>query len=510
LHLLFFIFYPRARGNLYYAILAGWTAVLIFVPMYFPFGTQHLEVLLGLVKMSLIGAILASLKFYYYEFFNRMPRYWSTIVWPGYLLCLFSWKIPLQIVFTIAFLGFPELIRIVIKAIRQHKPGAWLIGLGLSAFVMTSAYQLLIEVNVITRTESFLYIYGILCLVVSMSVYLAYTFGAASRQLESQVLQVQSLSEQNIKQSQLAREQERETREREIARKVLEAENQLRTLELEESQKRQQISDDLALSNNDLRQTRAQLVQAEKMASLGNLVAGIAHEINTPVGAINSMHDTLVRAVAKLEIELEQRLPQEHPARRVMAVSFQVIGEANRVIATGTERVRDIVRSLRNFARLDEADWKRVDLHEGIESTLALVQHNLKNRIELVKDYGQIPLVECFPGRLNQVFLNLLVNAAQAIDDRGKITIRTWQDGERVFVAITDTGKGIPPENVSRIFDSGFTTKKVGQGTGLGLSICSQIVQAHQGEILVESKVGEGTVFTVVLPIVQDQKEEMP
>jgi two-component system, NtrC family, sensor kinase len=283
----------------------------------------------------------------------------------------------------------------------------------------------------------------------------------------------------------------------------------VQTIELEETQKRQLILDDLAQSNRDLHQTQVQLIQAEKMASLGSLVAGIAHEINTPVGAINSMHDTLVRAVAKLEVELDKKLPQEHPARRVMTASFQVIGEANRVIATGTERVRDIVRSLRNFARLDEADWKRVDLHEGIESTLALVQHDLKNRIELIKDYGAIPLVECFPGRLNQVFLNLLVNAAQAIEGKGQITIGTWKENDRVYVMFQDTGKGISPENVSRIFESGFTTKKVGMGTGLGLSICSQIVKAHQGEILVESKVGKGTIFTVVLPVVQQIKEEI-
>lgn len=511
LHLLLFLFYRRARNNLYYAILAGITSVLIFVPMYFSFKPEHIEVLLYITKMAFLGATLASLKFYYYEFFNRMPRYWPYIFWPGIVLCLFSWKIPLQAVFVIAFLSFPELIRIVFKAVCQHKPGAWFIGLGLLAFLITGAYQGLIELNIIARNGYYLYIYGILGLVVSMSVYLAYNFGAARKQLEHQVVQIQQLSEQNIKQSQYAREQELEKRERETARKVLEAKNRLHTMELEEAQKRQQILDDLAQSNRDLNQTQAQLVQAEKMASLGNLVAGIAHEINTPVGAINSMHDTLVRAVAKLETEINKKLPEDHAAQKVVSASFQVIGEANRVIATGTERVREIVRSLRNFARLDEAEWKRVDLHEGIESTLALVQHNIKNRIELIKNYGPIPLVECFPGRLNQVFLNLLVNAAQAIENKGQITIATRQEGDRVLVDIVDTGKGISPENLERIFESGFTTKKVGMGTGLGLSICAQIMQAHQGEIYVESEVGAGTTFTVSLPVVQpsNKKEEV-
>lgn len=508
LHLLFFVFYKKERSNLYYAIFCGWTALLIFLPMFFPFMTEHLGILFVVFKVALICTVLSSLKFYYYEFFNRMPSYWAYISWPLFVLACTSWLLPLNWVYGLAFLGFPELIRIVSKAIYNNRPGAWIIAVGLSVFTLGCGHQILIELNVFPRTASYYYIYGILCLVVSMSVYLAYTFGAVNRQLEQQVLEIQRLSEQNIKQSQMAREQERENRERETARKLLEAENEMRTVELASAQQQQKMLEDLEQSHEALHHTQAQLVQAEKMASLGNLVAGIAHEINTPVGAINSMHDTLVRAVNRLETDIKQKFPDDHPEKRAITAAFQVIGEANRVIATGTERVRDIVRSLRNFARLDEAEWKRVDVHEGIESTLALVHHALKNRIEVVKEYGALPLVECFPGRLNQVFLNLLVNGAQAIEGEGKITIRTWQTENCVRIAIEDTGKGIEPENLRRIFDSGFTTKKVGMGTGLGLSICSQIIEAHHGEILVSSKVGVGSVFTVVLPIRQQHKEE--
>lgn len=249
-----------------------------------------------------------------------------------------------------------------------------------------------------------------------------------------------------------------------------------------------------------LRETQVRLIQSEKMAALGNLVAGIAHEINTPVGAINSMHDTLVRAVDKLKEALETSFPRECRENRVLQSSLKVISDANRVIATGTERVTEIVRSLRSFARLDEAEMKEADLHEGIDNTLMLVHHDLKNRVEVVKAYGDIPQIVCFPSRLNQVLLNILVNASQAIDGEGKITIRTYLRDEKVHVAIQDTGGGISEEDLQKVFDPGFTTKGVGVGTGLGLSICYQIIQDHKGEIRVESRVGEGTTFTVIVP----------
>jgi two-component system NtrC family sensor kinase len=145
------------------------------------------------------------------------------------------------------------------------------------------------------------------------------------------------------------------------------------------------------------------------------------------------------------------------------------------------------VRSLKNFARLDEAERKTVNIHDGIESTLTLLQHQLKNRISIVKEFSPVPDIECFPNQLNQVFMNILVNAAQAIEDRGTIVVKTSNTGDKIKVSISDSGKGIPPENLSKIFDPGFTTKGEGVGTGLGLSICHRIVQDHHGTIGVES-----------------------
>ena len=172
-----------------------------------------------------------------------------------------------------------------------------------------------------------------------------------------------------------------------------------------------------------------------------------------------------------------------------------------RINQLASERIVCIVRSLRNFARLDEAELKTADLHEGLDSTLTLVRHQLKNRIEVVKEYGDIPAIRCRPNQLNQVFMNLLVNAAQAVEGKGRITIRTFQSGDIVNIQISDSGKGIPQENLSRIFDPGFTTKGVGVGTGLGLSICFKIAQDHGGDISVESEVGRGSTFTLRLPV---------
>ena len=256
-----------------------------------------------------------------------------------------------------------------------------------------------------------------------------------------------------------------------------------------------------ARAEEALRESEARLFQAEKMAALGNLMAGIAHEINTPIGAIHSMHDTLVRAVEKLKEVIENDFSEELKAHHGLQRALKIINDCNRVIETGTERVTTIVRSLRNFARVDEAEYRDVDVHQGLEDTLMLVHHDIKGRVEVVRNYGDLPLVCCRAGRLNQVFLNILNNAQQAIDGKGVITISTSKRDDEVEVAIQDSGAGIPAENLERIFEPGFTTKPMGTGTGLGLSICCQILREHGGRIEVDSTPDTGTTFTVILPL---------
>jgi two-component system, NtrC family, sensor kinase len=249
-------------------------------------------------------------------------------------------------------------------------------------------------------------------------------------------------------------------------------------------------------------QHQAKVAQTEKMASLGMLVAGIAHEINTPIGAISSMHDTLIKAIEKMRGLLASEVGDALTQNPKIVQTLKIIEDSNRVISDGSSRVMGIVRRLRSFARLDEADLKDADVNEGIVDTLGLIGHELKRgNITVVKNLGSIPRIACYPGRLNQVFLNMLMNARQAIGGGGQITVSTWLDGGRVKVSIADTGVGIAPENLPKLFEPGFTTKGVGIGTGLGLSICHQICEEHHGAITVESEVGKGTTFTVEIPI---------
>jgi len=260
-----------------------------------------------------------------------------------------------------------------------------------------------------------------------------------------------------------------------------------------------QLVMDLERANKELKDAQTQLVQSEKMASLGMLVAGIAHEINTPVGAISSMHDSLTRGFNKLREEVNKAGFKEEDKKRFESL-FKIVDEANRVIYSGAERVASIVKRLRSFARLDEAELKTVNIHEGIEDTLTLINHELKHNVEVVRKFGKVGPIPCFPGQLNQVFLNLIVNARQAIRGKGTITISTKKENEKVIIKISDTGAGIATEHLSKIFDPGFTTKGVGVGTGLGLSICYQIIKSHHGDITVQSEAGRGTTFTITLP----------
>jgi signal transduction histidine kinase len=217
------------------------------------------------------------------------------------------------------------------------------------------------------------------------------------------------------------------------------------------------------------------------------------------------MHDTLVRAITRLKEHVKTAAPEVFENDERLKSLFAMIDESNQVIRSGASRVGEIVRRLRSFARLDEAELKKVDLHEGLEDTLTLVHHEIKHNIQVVRQYGKLPAMSVYPSRLNQVFLNLLNNARQAIRDKGTITIKTWIEGKTANISISDDGIGIPRENLARIFDPGFTTKGVGIGTGLGLSICYQIMKDHRGRIDVESEVGKGSTFTLRLPTNLDE-----
>jgi signal transduction histidine kinase len=284
----------------------------------------------------------------------------------------------------------------------------------------------------------------------------------------------------------------------ENARSYKEIENlntNLESLVKQRTQELEQKHEELNTAYQELKDTQLHLVRSEKMASLGMLVAGVAHEINTPMGAINSNTDMFIRSFEKMKPAINNNIDEE------VKKTFDVLESLSQVNKTACERITSIVKSLKNFARLDEEKIKQVDLHEGIDSTLSLIGHLSRDRIEFVKEYGKIPRLRCHANQLNQVFMNILVNACQAIPDKGQITIRTFLKDKDIIIQFTDTGVGISSENLSKIFDPGFTTKGVGVGTGLGLSISFRIVEDHGGKIDVASGVGKGSTFTVRLPV---------
>jgi two-component system NtrC family sensor kinase len=246
----------------------------------------------------------------------------------------------------------------------------------------------------------------------------------------------------------------------------------------------------------ELRNSQAALVQSEKMGSMAALVAGVSHEIHTPLGVIASSADTMERAV--------QRLRHGSPDQELVGRTTEVLATAATQLQAACDRVRAIIANLRNFVQLDRADILRANIHESLESTLRLLQHQLTGQIEVKKDYGTLPQIECFPRELNQLFMNLFLNSIEAIEraDRpGLISIRTRPAGEEVIVEIEDTGCGIPEDKLSKVFDPAFTTKNVRVGIGLGLAICYRIVQAHEGKIEVQSRLDRGTTVTVRLPV---------
>jgi two-component system NtrC family sensor kinase len=303
---------------------------------------------------------------------------------------------------------------------------------------------------------------------------------------------------------------------------MLEKQVQRRTAELEAAlRENERINRDLTREREEqrvlikkLEEAHNQLLQSEKLASLGQLAAGVAHEVNNPIGFVNSNLGTLRKYVTDI-LELLDRyeaLEDEAPLssrERIGAFKAEIdlpflrddmvalIGES----IDGTSRVRRIVQDLRDFSRPGDSEWQAVDLHAGLESTLNVVWNEIKYKADVKRDYTELPVVECLPSQLNQVFLNLLVNAAQAIPERGVITLRTRCEGEQVAISVEDTGCGMPPEIRDRIFDPFFTTKPVGQGTGLGLSVTYGIVEKHGGRIEVASEPGQGTTFTVRLPV---------
>lgn len=281
---------------------------------------------------------------------------------------------------------------------------------------------------------------------------------------------------------------------------------------------------DLSRALSHLKESQTQLVQSEKMASLGQMVAGVAHEINTPLGyvkgnvemvreVLEQMHDLaqqyqkLMDVLSGNEIELDALSLSEHLAH-LLSLNEEInpasllldVGEIFDDTMYGIEQINELVASLKDFSRLDKAKTDNVDLNECIENSLLIANNTLKYRVEVIKKLGSLPKLKCSPSQINQVILNLLTNAAHAINDYGKVLVKSYVEGSHAVIIVEDNGKGISKQNLSRVFDPFFTTKEVGKGTGMGLSISFKIIKDHGGSISVASKEGVGTRFTIKLP----------
>ena len=247
--------------------------------------------------------------------------------------------------------------------------------------------------------------------------------------------------------------------------------------------------------------------ELHQMASIGRLLAGIVHEINTPLGSIFSNNEVLCRSLGMLDPLIGGSPDEIEKARRILETMQQLAA----IDHIACERIRSVIRGLKTIARVDSAEPRRIDLNQHLRDTLKLTQAEFRRRIAVETQFAELPEVECYPQMLGQVFLNLLVNAAQAIEGQGTITVRTAleDNGATAHISIADTGRGMTPEQQAKAFEAGFTTKAVGEGTGLGLSIAKEIVeQKHGGSIYFESTPGVGTTFHVRIPVRQTRSQE--
>ncbi len=278
----------------------------------------------------------------------------------------------------------------------------------------------------------------------------------------------------------------------------------------------EQEHSELKALNEKLTMAQHQLLQSEKMAAIGQLAAGVAHEINNPIGFISSnlqtLQDYAVRLLKLTEFYAkvinkagnETFLAMQRDMQQRLQFDFvrQDLPELLSESIDGIERVSEIVKNLKAFSHVDNAQWQYASLVDGLENTLKIAANQLKYKVEIHRDYAaDLPQVYCQPNQINQVFLNLLVNAAQAMDHKGHLYLRAWQQDQSVCIEVRDTGSGIAPEHMTHLFEPFFTTKPVGSGTGLGLSLSYSIIKKHHGDILVRSEPGQGASFTLILPL---------
>ena len=456
------------------------------------FDTLWLRYYFGYVAFLLLPVGL----FAFYEQVNLRHRVFSRRIWQFHAVLAVSSLAAdllgiLDLFYSrfVVFLLLPlDLILLLILGARSARRGnveAKTLSFGFSALGVLGLHDFLISSGLVPDWHH-LFGWGALILVLTLGYILEQRFTENHKQVKAYSHELESAS--------LALQ---------VSNRKLEEVN--RTLEERVGERTRDLNDKneaLEIALRQLQDAQQRLVLQEKMASLGNLVAGVAHEINTPVGAVASSADTSRRSLELMgELLRESQSLPELQADARFQKALEVLRNSQDVTTSASSRISTIVKSLKDFARLDEAEKQVADLNSALTTTLALLQHELHERIIVVRHLGELPPVHCYLSQVNQVLMNLLLNASQAIEGRGRITVSTQRQGDTVSISIADTGAGIPPDNLTRIFDPGFTTKGVGVGTGLGLSTSYRIIKDHGGEIEVQSTPGEGSVFTIRLPV---------
>ncbi|MCA9671454.1 MAG: hypothetical protein KC503_37915 [Myxococcales bacterium] len=522
IHLLLFIFIRReerlvsggdgptpeaVRVNLYHAIAIVGVVVMAYSTITSASGPTVPQLMRYMYAFS-VGvavAVLGGIRMIYalYPDAAKAPygsarqRFWLffALMLPTALLS--PW-IPRTVLYVAVGLTLVDQTLVLLRALIAHSRGALTIAIGALVWAGLSAVSMLIDSQVLSfeQMPPYVYLYGFLTLIGSVSLTLARSAARDRRDLARQLLEIRELSESTLA-------QQRELSLERVARQALEAESERKKLQLAEAETRAALYAEVEQVNRELRDATGMLVQSEKMAALGGLVAGVAHEVNTPMGAIRSMQDSLSRALARLT----QQLAADHPALAsdaAVSESLASVAAARAAIAREADRIEEIVKRLRSFARLDQAALKAVDVAETIDDALALARHQIGPDVTVERDIGELPKLRCYPRQLGQLFLHLLVNAGQALEgvDDGTIWVnaRHDSDAKAIVVRVRDNGPGVPADLRERLFEP-----RVGRGggSGLGLAVCRRIAAEHGGSIehVSDDRDEGGATFELRLPI---------
>lgn len=503
LHLVLYLFNRDARANLYFFGFALSVICLIIISYVssLPVNMRHSRLLMFILALVITWFSISGVRFIYEIFYKKIRSYFKYMVLTGIVLLVLSDRIDYRLTLIWAVIMMLDMARLIILATIQKKELAWLFSICFLSFLGMVLYEMIGSLRILPVVIPFrsMFLAGVDNMMLVMSIYLARDMGKNNRRLKQQLVEIEELSQENLK-------REREAALHQMENVRLEEENKRKAIELEKAirikkanEALEEANEELKRINSELKNTQVQLVRSEKLASLGKLAAGLAHEMNNPMGALMSMQQTLMKAVQRLEHALSESM-SDFPVPERINKTLSIMLQSNDVIGTATKRVNDIVQKLKTFAHLDEAELQLSCINAEIEDTLAMMQHEFTPEVNVCKEYCELPRIKCYPAKLNQLFFQIFSNALSAIDSDGQISIKTMEEDESIRIEISDNGIGILEEDLEKVFDPGFSRWNMDVGVGLGLPISYQIVKEHNGELEIQSANGEETKVTIILP----------